>query len=229
MNRHAVRIFVVVALTLPLGVLASASVATKEIVVDFPSDLPAAAQQRSEAMFLYERDEQPILYLEQDQGRTLTLLDVTDPGRIRTVGQVSINAPAPFDFVQYLGHSSVLIHYRNHSGFAVLSLKDYKQPVLRAEPKYLHDASAQSNGPNDLLLVSSATSGAEALPGSKYEVVSISNPTKPQPLATIQAVIQRADRPETGTIFLLTAQGLNVVRCVTTERNYVSEMYDWYN
>lgn len=225
MNGQIKKLLIAAACGLSAFVQAHAAVATEDIVVDFPSDLPAAAQQRSEAMFLFDRDEQQILYLEQDQGRTLTLLDVSDPRTIQTIGQVSINAPAAFDFVQYLGHSAVLIHYRNHSGFAVLNLKDYKQPVLRAEPKYLHPATAKTLGPNVLLLVSSETPAEESL-SQKYEIISIADPGKPQPLATIRDVIQRIDKPETGTIFLLTAQGLHVVRYLATERNYESEI-DW--
>jgi len=62
-----------------LSVQANASVRSKAIVVEFPSDLPELAQGRSEAMYLHHTgNAQAILYLEKDQGRKLAILDVTD-------------------------------------------------------------------------------------------------------------------------------------------------------
>jgi hypothetical protein len=52
---------------------------------------------------------------------------------------------------------------------------------------------------------------------TQYEVVSIPDPASPKPLATIPAVIQRLDREQTDTIFLLTDSGLTVVRCLAAE------------
>jgi hypothetical protein len=41
-----------------------------------------------------------------------------------------------------------------------------------------------------------------------------------KPLATIPAVIQRVDREQTGTIFLLIDSGLIIVRCLAAEREH---------
>ena len=131
--------------------------------------------------------------------------------------------PPPFDFVQYLGHGAELIHYRNHSGFATISFKDFRQPTLRADPRYLRSARVQMDGPDALLLVSSAGQSPQVV-DPQYEVVSVSNPANPTPLARIQGVIQRVDRPETGTIFLLTDRGLNVVRCLGSEEDHEIDM-----
>ena len=198
---------------------AEASVQSKFIIVEFPSDLPQPAQISSVAMYLHHTGAaQAILYLEQDQGRKLAILDVTDPANIRAVGQVSLNAAAPYDFVQNLDDSAVLIHYRNHSGFAVISFKQYKQPTLAEEPEYVHPASVKAIGPDGLLLVS--PTGPSSAREAQYEVLAISHPSNPTPLAIIKGVIQRADRPQTGTIFLLNGQGLTVVRCLATEQEH---------
>jgi hypothetical protein len=190
-------------------VQANASGASKAIVVESASDLPELAQRPSEAMYLQHTGAgQAILYLEQDQGRKLAILDVTDPANIRAVGQASINAPSPYTFVQGMDDSAVLIHYRNRLGFAVINFKNYKQPALKNEPDYLHPANAES-------YASTAAAG-----DTQYEVVSISDPASPKPLATIQAVIQRVDREQTGTIFLLTDSGLTIVRCLAAEREH---------
>jgi hypothetical protein len=198
----------------------NANVRSQDIVVESPSDLPEPAQNRSEAMHLaYIGTSRVILYLEQEQGRKLAILDVTDPASIQAVGQVSIDAPAPFDFVQDIGDSATLIHYRNHSGFAVIRFKNYKKPVLMGEPDYLHPADVQTFGAHGLLLESPNGPSAPAQ-DPQYEILSIPNSGSPTPLATIKGVMERLDRPQTGTIFLLNDDGLTVVRCLASEREY---------
>jgi hypothetical protein len=209
-----------------LSVQASASVRTKTIAVEFPADLPELAQGPSQAMYLHHtREAQAILYLEKENGRKLAILDVTDPAHIQAVGQVSIAAPSAYDFVQYLGNSTTLIRYRDHSGFAIISFKNYKQPVLTAEPKYLHPSKVESDGPNGLLLVSVSGSTAPARE-PQYEVLSVSGSSSPTPLATVKGVIQRVDRPGTGTIFLLNEQGVTVVRSLAAEQEHQIEVWE---
>ena len=223
MNQSIGKIFVAVVLAATAIVQAKASVSSKTIVVELPSDLPEIARGRSDAMYLHHTHEaQAILYLEQDHGRKLAILDVTDPANIKAVGQVSIAAPAAYDFAQYLGGSRTLIHYRDHSGYAVLSFKNFKQPVLTPEPEYLHPSTEQTEGSSALLLVSSSATSAPPRP-SEVEILSISNSSGAAPLATVQGVIQRVDRPETGTIFLLNDQGVTVVRRLAAEREHQTE------
>lgn len=224
MTQRILNVFVVTVFVLAAGLQVNGSVNSKAIVVEFPSDLPEVAQTRSEAMYLHHTGAaQAILYLEQNQGRTLAILDVSDPGKIRVVGEAAIAAPAVYDFVQSLNDSAALIHYRDHSGFAVINFKNYKRPVLEKEPAYLHPAKAEPDGPDGLLLVSSSSSSAPPRE-REYEVVNISNPSDPKPLATIQGVVQRVDRPQTGTIFLLSDQGLTVVRSLAAEREHATEV-----
>jgi len=220
---------IVVAAIFVVAVSVQAEVRSKAIVVESPSDLPELAQGRSEAMYLHHTGEaQAILYLERNQGRNLAFLDVTDPAKIKAVGQVSIDAPSAYDFVQDLADLAVLIRYRNHSGFAVISFKNYKQPVLKGEPEYLHPASVEPDGSSALLLVSA--NAATAPPREPdYEVLNISNPSSPTPLATISGVIQRLDRPQTGTVFLLNDQGLTVIRRLAAEREHQIEKWQKKN
>jgi hypothetical protein len=207
MNRNICKSLVVAVFAVTVIGHADASVASKAIVVEYPSDLPEFAQQRIEAMYLQRNGGgQAILYLEQDRGRKLAMLDVSDPAHIRAIGQVSTDARSAYDFVQDMNGSAVLIHYRDHSGFAVVNLKNYKKPVLKGEPDYVHPAGIERDGSNGLLLVSSNSPTAPT-PEARYEVVTIANPSNPTPLATIQGVFQRVDRPATGTIFLLSDQG----------------------
>jgi|SRR5277367_5941614 len=133
MKQGTSKILVAALIAVTLSAPAKSEVKSKSIVVESPSDLPELARGPSDAMFLlHTHAAQAILYLERDHGKTLAILDVTDPANIKAVGQVSVDASSTYDFVQYLGALRTLIHYRNHSGFAVLNFKDYKQPLLTA-------------------------------------------------------------------------------------------------
>jgi hypothetical protein len=220
MKQSISKIKILIAVTFVVAVSVQAEARSKAIAVETPADLPELARRRGEAMYLHRTSAaQAILYIQRDQGRKLAILDVTDPATIRAVGQVSIEAPSAYDFVQDLEDSGVLIHYRNHSGFAVISFKNYKQPVLKSEPEYLHPARVEADGSSALLLVSGNSASAPAREPD-YEVLGISNPSSPTPLATIPGVIQRLDRPSTGTVFLLNDQGLTVVRRLAAEHEH---------
>ena len=206
-----------------VSVQANASVRSKTIIVDLPSDLPEMAQRSGEAIYLHETGGgKTLLYLEQDQGRTLGVLDVTDPGAIRAIAQVSIPAKSPYDFVGNLRDSAVLIHYRDHSGFAVINLKKYKQPVLAEAPQFQHPAQAEPLGYDGLLLASSTHPVYQA-EDPRYQVIDVFNPSKPAVLATVEGVKQRLERAETGTLFLLSNNGLTVVRRPSVEEEYKIE------
>jgi len=83
------KIMIAVVMAAAASLQANAETRSKSIVVEAPSDLPELASRNSEAMYLHETDGgQTLLYLEQDQGRTLAILDVSDPGAIRSLGQV---------------------------------------------------------------------------------------------------------------------------------------------
>ena len=92
-------------------------------------------------------------------------------------------------------------------------------------------ASAQADGDNGLLLesASSNSSSAKTKRETQYQVLSISSSSGAKPLATIQNVIQRVDRPQTGTIFLLTDEGVTVVRCLAAEQEHQREVWQKEN
>lgn len=222
--KNSMKKWMVVAIfAMSMSVQANASVRSKTIIVDLPSDLPEMAQRGSEAIYLHETGGgKTLLYLEQDQGRTLGVLDVTDPGAIRAIAQVSIPAKSPYDFVGNLRDSAVLIHYRDHSGFAVINLKKYKQPVLAEAPQFQHPAEAEPLGYDGLLLASSTHPVYQA-EDPRYQVIDVFNPSKPAVLATVEGVKQRLERTETGTLFLLSNNGLTVIRRLNVEKEYEIE------
>ena len=61
---------------------------SNSVVIDAPGDLPELAQRHSEGMFLHTNGSgQAFLYLEQDHGKTVAILDVSNPGSIREAGR----------------------------------------------------------------------------------------------------------------------------------------------
>lgn len=223
MKHQIFKITVAVIFAATVSVQANARTHSKSIVVESPSDLPEMAQRSSEAMYLHETGSgRTVLYLEQDQGRTLGILDVTDPSAIRAIARVSIPATSSYDFVETL-HSAVLIRYRDHSGFAVIHFKKFNNPVLTAAPQFRHPADVEAFGENGLLLASTTRPSPEVEdPG--YEAFDISDSSKPASLATVEGVQQRLERQETGTLFLLGRGGLTVVRRPDVEDDYAAEL-----
>jgi hypothetical protein len=203
-----------------VGVQADAKTHSKSIIVESASALPEIAQRKGDAMYLRETGGgQTLLYIEQDNGQTLAILDVTDLGAIRPVAKVSLAAKSPYDFVETLSDSAALIHYRDHSGFAVINFKKSKTPVLTEAPQFEHPSQAETVGHAGLLLTSMNHPITQAQ-DPQYEIFDVSNPSNPTPLATVDGVTQRLDRPETGTIFMLSNNGLTVIRRPNVEQEY---------
>lgn len=220
MKTISTKIFVAAMFAVTLIVQAQAKTLPKSVIVESSSDLPEMAQRASEAMYLHNTgDGRTLLYLEQNSGHTLAILDVTDPAAIRAIGQVSVAAKAPYDFVQAASDSAALIEYRDHSGFAVINFKKYRKPALIETPNWEYPARTEALGRDSLLLVS-ATAPSVQPEDPEYAVVDLSNPSKPATLATIGGVQERLERRETGTLFLLGSNGLTVVRRLRVEEDY---------
>jgi hypothetical protein len=101
------------------------------IVLVPPAHLPALARQSGEAMMLYQTiDGTTVLYIEQNQGASVTMFDVTDPAYIKSGGSVRLEASGPFDFVSPLGNQAEFIQFRNGHEGAVLDLRRVKNPRL---------------------------------------------------------------------------------------------------
>jgi hypothetical protein len=202
---------------------AAAKPHSKSIVVDLPINLPELAQRSSEAMFLHSTGSgQAFLYLEQDQGKSLTILDVTNPASIKEVGQSFLTASSAYDFVQPIGDSAALIRYRDRSGFAIINFKKYRQPVLTPTPELAGSAAIRDLGQGILLLTASNNSH-DADEDCQCAVIDISDPLKPTSVAVVHGVKQQLERQETGTTFLLSKDGLTVIRRPSVEEEYQLE------
>jgi hypothetical protein len=191
------------------------------IVVERPSDLPEVARTPTLAMYLHETSAgEADLYLEQNGGTHLAILDVTDPASIRPVARVTLDAKAPFSFVRSVGDNAVLIRYRGNAGVAVLNLRHPHRPVLTAAPRALEAPIAARLG-QTALLVNASTQLAPAAPvDPSYNVVDLTASGGPVLLASVANVSQSLDRRETGTLFLLNPDGLTIVRRMRIEQSY---------
>lgn len=192
---------------------------SQNIVVSFPSGFPALAQIGAEALYLHELgDGRTMLYVEDQGGLSLSILDVTNPAAIKLVGHAKLAAKGSFDFVPDLTDDNALIRYRDGSGFALINFKHWMRPSLVEGQEFANATKAEAIGAHGLLLTSGNATSALARAMQTYDVMDTSNLSKPIRLATIQAVTQRVSRSDTGTIFLLNPSGITVVRRPGAER-----------
>ncbi len=197
---------------------------SKEIVVVTPTSLPTLAQEPGIAFQLYSEagDGSAYLYIEQNQGERLLVLDVTDPAHVKMVGAVTLTVPGPFEFVRTIGSSAFLISFRNNLGGAVLDLRKPKAPTLKAVPN-LHDVGrSEPIGDSAFLIPDGGNMDRLAAPRD-YQVLDTSNPADPSLLFTVKQVTSKLERNETGTTFLLGHDGLTIIRRPQVEYRYKSE------
>jgi hypothetical protein len=191
---------------------------SKTIVVESPETHPILAEANPEAMYLHDtNDGRTLLYIEAENGRKLISLDVTDPSRIQRFTQSELPATSAYDFVRDLGDSNVLIRYRNGSGVALISLKHLKRPELSSSPALVNADTSGQLGPAVVLVSSDGPARSFARPAASYQLIDTSRPTHAAVLASIPDVQQSVSQTDTGTLFLLNKNGINVVRQLEVE------------
>jgi hypothetical protein len=172
--------------------------------------LPALTQQPAQDFLLYSsRYYNAWLYIEQEHGARLLVLDVFEPSNIRLVASVSTGLAKPFDLVPVPHQHYAIARFCDGSGEEFLDLSRPRAPRLTA-------ASTHFDKPR-------ATDSSETYPGVELHVsepvvgegqeVRIVQPGKaPLLIATVPHVTHRTFRPETGTLFLIGEQGLTIIR-----------------
>ena len=209
---------------LAVGIVALAAVtaeaATKEtIVTQSPSHYPALSQENSEAMYLRSTPGGAVvLYVEANNGRTLDVVDVTDPANARRMAQVSLPAHSAFDFVLPTA-DGVMVRFRDGSGEAFLSLSKYKQPTLVSSSELNATGSAEKF--DDAIVLTTVKGAAvESLVDPTYRVYDDTTSPGLKLTATISDVSQEIERKATGTLYLLSKNGVTVVRQPQIEQTY---------
>src|SRR5467141_856177 len=84
-------VFAVLATTITANAVTNQPPHSRTIVVQSPADLPVLAQANSEAMYLHKiGDGRTVLYVESAEGTKLTVLDVTDPAKIKRLAETQL-------------------------------------------------------------------------------------------------------------------------------------------
>jgi hypothetical protein len=197
------------------GLLAATAVhasPTNHIVLVPPTDLPELARQSGDAMLLHETpDGRTLLYIEQNQGARLATFDVTDPVHIKGEGSVQLDAdvPGPFDLVSPLGEQGELIRYRQGHEDGVLDLHKEKLPKLKA--------------------VQGLTLQAPQMQSVRdYQVVETANTQGLSRVFDVKRVREEVTNAGTGTTFLLTENGLFLIRRPAVEWDKKMREQEWF-
>lgn len=194
---------------------------SKTIVVQSSSAVPVLGLEGSEAMYLQKTgDGRALLLVESASGTDLTILDVTDPAKIRRVAETKLGASSVFDFVEPIGDDNVLIRYRDGSGEAMLNVKHSNRPVLKTASAVAGTEAAEKLGETGLLSASTDVMAPIVQNDPIYTVWDNTHAAHPNVLATIPGVIQRLANEDTGTLFLLSKDGVTVVRRLRVEHDH---------
>jgi hypothetical protein len=202
------------ALTAAAAALVSAVAAhagnAANVVVVPPSALPESSRQYAEAMMLRETPSgRTYLYIEQEQGTRLAVLDVTNPARIKAEKVAELSAPGPFDFVSDVGSHAELIRFRGTGQEAVLDFHKAKVPTLDMLPELTVTGRSIPLGEDGVMITDQQN---EVLSPARYQIVDTANSVPYQQIADVKGVKQEITNSETGTTFLLAEEGLYVVR-----------------
>ena len=230
MNRNQVirisQLTVAVVAALTLTGQAEAKSRANRIVVERPADLPELAQKAGQAMLLHDTgDGRTLLYIEQNRGAQLAVFDVSDPAHVKEEGSARLDAPGSFDFVSSLGDYAELVRFRRGQGEAVLNLHNVKDPTLATGQGLDIQGSTRRLGDDGLIIASQPTVQSGAIDPTDYEVVDISNPLHPSTVADMKRVLEEVTNDETGTTFVLTPDGLYLIRRPDVEQEH--DIHEW--
>jgi hypothetical protein len=219
-HRFATVLIALATFTIPLASHAELHSKSKEIVVLLPKDLPEQAQLGGESLLLHSDSAgSTYLYLEQQEGARLTVLNVTDPARIKPVSSIPLKTEGAFDFMQPLNNRAELVRFRRSGCVAVLDLSKAKRPALRTVASLDDLGTAEPLGLTGFIVADGTYKYVSPVPRD-FRVVDVSRPFDPALLTTIKQVKDRVVNDETGTTFLLGGEGLSVIRQPAVEEAY---------
>jgi hypothetical protein len=188
----------------------------KNLIVVPPKDLPLLARQGGDAMLLHDTvDGRTLLYVERAEGGRLAIFDVTDPDKIKAEGLVQLEVPGAFDFVAPVGDKAELIRFRVNQASALLDLKHAQAPALRPMPSANPPGQFSVLGNDGFIIGTPVDTGAGA--PRDYQVVDAANLQQLEQLPEVRQVRQQLDNGATGTTFLLTDEGLYLIRRPSAE------------
>jgi hypothetical protein len=185
--------------------------ASNPIILVSPRDLPALARQDGEAMFLRDSaDGRRLLYVEQRKGTQLAIFDVTDPSRVRSEGLVQLHAPGPFYLVADLGKRGELVRFRGGQGDALLDLRMI--PSLKKVPGLVARNSIIFVADDDARFSRQSIDPPLGQGARDYKIFQSSESPGDDRVLDVPQVRQEMTNADTGTTFLLAADGLYLIR-----------------
>jgi hypothetical protein len=169
-----------------------------------PAVLAELARQEGEAMLLLDTiDGRTLLYIEQNQGARLAILDVTDPGHVKGEGSVQLDAPSPFDF-------------RQGRGSAVLDLHSVSAPTLTKVQGLTLQGATIVVGDDGFVVTSQADSTPRWT--RDFQAIDTASSGDAHHVLGVKEVREELPKCDTGTILLLTQSGLYEIRRPVAER-----------
>jgi hypothetical protein len=219
--------------TVASGALAAAPLyakSTYNLIVVPPANLPILARQTGEAMFLHDSiDGRTFLYIEQNQGTRLAIFDVTDPGHIKGEGSVQLDVAGPFDFVSTGGRAEI-IRFRDDRGSAVLDLRKDRTPTLKRSQGLTLQGPVSPLGDDGFTVSAQAVTLHQTTDSQltrDYQVIDTSSSSEPNRVLDVKDVREELIKQDTGTTFLLTDEGLYVVRRPVVESDKRRREEEW--
>jgi len=198
---------------------------SNKIILVRPAELPELARVAGQALLLHETgDGRTLLYIEQNRGAQLAIFDVTDPAKIKQYGSVRLDARGSFDFVSSLGDYAELVRFRNGRGEAVLNLHKVKTPTLTTIQGLDSQGSMERLGDDGFINVNQPNPQSDAN-DPNYQVVDVSNRLQLNPVGDVRQVREKITNDETGTTFLLTSDGLYLIRRPAAEEE--CKIHEW--
>jgi hypothetical protein len=188
------------------------------LVLMKPSDLPNSVRTTGDDMYLYEGNAKTYLYIEQDGGKHLVVLDVTKPEKVSVAAERQLAVDVPYDFVGPLGGDSVLIHFRTRNGrtpeWGRLSLNKPASPALVTWTQTTGDIIDPLDG--HIIAATGPWISADAPLPNPYQVVDVQR-NEAFTFATIPGVKKALTDTTDGRRFYLAADGLRVLRNLAAE------------
>jgi hypothetical protein len=207
------RLFIAL-LVISAAVIPATAEGKGDLVVVPSNKLPEKAHSAAQAMKLHLVSPDTLfLYVEQDNGRSIAVFDVSHPRKITLKAFVTVDAPVSFDFVETVGRHTELIRYSDGSGSAFLDLSKPKAPRIKtiaatASEAYILPIRGDGSGVGTKPYVSSAS--------EDYQVIL---PSRPKQVLMVREVIQQLKDEANGTTYLLGSDGLTVIRDLKREED----------
>jgi hypothetical protein len=189
----------------------------KLLVQSLPGNSAIAHSSTQDILLRADGNGATYLYVEQQQGALLAVFDVTDPEHMKLVASVPTEARGAYDFLAPIG-TAEQIAFRDGSGTALLDLRKPKAPRLSASTQA---RAIEPLGASGYLASSIPQSPIQAAPRTQpHDVQLVESGRHSHVLASLTGVTRQAERPETGTVFLLADGKVNIIRRLDAELQY---------